>query len=61
MGKMTTVKFLWVTFLSLITSVIGSTAQQKQITLPEKSAISITAPENPNLERFFGMIVLVEY
>ena len=56
MEKKTTLRFLWVTFLTLTTSVIGSTAQQKPITVPEKSAISIPAPENPKLERFFGTI-----
>jgi len=56
MEKKTTVRFLWVTFLILTTSVIGSTAQEKTITVPEKSAIPIPAPENPNMERFFGTI-----
>ena len=60
MEKKTTVRFLWVTFLTLITSVIGSSAQQKPITVPEKSAVSIPAPENPNLERFFGTIEMVD-
>jgi len=40
----------------LTTSVIGSNAQQKPVTEPEKPAISISAPEPPNLERFFGTI-----
>ena len=56
MEKKTTVRFLWVTFLILTTSVIGSTAQEKTITVPEKSAIPIPALENPNMERFFGTI-----
>ena len=56
MEKKTAVRFLWVIFLTLTTSVIGSNAQQKPITAPEKSAISIPVSENPDLERFFGTI-----
>jgi hypothetical protein len=56
MEKKMTVRFLWVTFLTLTTSVIGSTAQQKPITVPEKSALSIPASEKSHLERFFGTI-----
>ena len=44
----------------MTTSVIGSTAQQKPITVPEKFAIPIPAPENPNMERFFGTIEKVD-
>jgi len=56
MEKKTAVRFLWVIFLTLTTSVIGGNAQQKPMTAPEKSAISIPAAENPKLERFFGAI-----
>jgi len=56
MEKKTTVRFLWVTFLILAISVIGSTAQQKPITVPEEFATPIPTPENPNMERFFGTI-----
>jgi len=60
MGKKTKVRFLWVTFLALTTSVVGSPAQQKSMTVPKNPAISISAPENSNLERFFGTIERVD-
>ncbi len=59
MEKKSVVRVFLVTFLILTTIAIRSTAQQIPATVPEKSAISIPAPESPNLERFFGTIVKV--
>jgi hypothetical protein len=56
MEKKTAVRSLWVTLLILATSVIGGTAQEKTITVPENFAIPIPAPEDSNMERFFGTI-----
>ena len=56
MEKKMAVRSLWVTLLILATSVIGGTAQEKTITVPENSAIPIPAPEDSNMERFLGTI-----
>ena len=45
-----------VTFFTLATTFIGSSAQQKPATVPEKFTIPAPARENPNMERFFGTI-----
>ena len=56
MEKKSLVRFFFVTFFALATTVIGSSAQQKPATVPEKSAIPTPVREDPIVERFFGTI-----
>jgi len=60
MEKKSLVRFFFVTFFALATTVIDNSAQQKQATVPEKSAIPAPVREDPIVERFFGIIEKVD-
>ena len=60
MEKKSLVRIFFVTLFALATTVLGSSAQQKPATVPEKSAIPAPVREDPIVERFFGTIEKVD-